>query len=167
MLPMIAYPLCGYPGACRGDAWVVLSNQPQRADYPAHSSSILSVLHIGSQLLDLATSIRCLSNTLRQKSDAFLCVAPQGPDFPGGELGLPQLGAKRQAAERRQHILPISDFEENRSLIIPVGTPLSFGGQPPWDASAGEIGARLTRSTTMWLPEWLLENYPRIPRVTQ
>ena len=73
-----------------------------------------------------ALSIRRLLHRMRADKDAIVCVAPEGMDFPGGELGVPHPGTGKlllQIANTTRQVLPVGVFEVDGRLVIRFGKP--------------------------------------------
>lgn len=83
-----------------------------------------------------ALSIRRLLSKLRKDPHAVLCIAPEGMDFPNGQLGVPYPGTGKmilQIARTLKRALPVGVYEEEENLIIKFGEPYRI--KPPEDSA--------------------------------
>jgi 1-acyl-sn-glycerol-3-phosphate acyltransferase len=73
-----------------------------------------------------ALSVRRLLRRQRETRDAIVCIAPEGMDFPDGQLGVPHPGTGKlllQTARMAQQVLPVGVFENDGRLVIRFGRP--------------------------------------------
>jgi 1-acyl-sn-glycerol-3-phosphate acyltransferase len=76
--------------------------------------------------VERALSVRRLLRRQRENRDAIVCIAPEGMDFPGDQLGVPHPGTGKlllQTARMAQQVLPVGVFEDEERLIIRFGRP--------------------------------------------
>lgn len=115
---------------------------------------------------DRALSIRRLFKKLRENKDAIVCVAPEGMDFPGRQLGVPHRGSGkllRQIAGMTHRVLPVGVYEEDGRLVIHFGEPYELtveDGQSDIDHAATE---RVMRKIADLLPEGMRGAYGSHP----
>ena len=77
-----------------------------------------------SDAVERALSIRRLMEKIKRDSEAIVCIAPEGMDYPGGVLGRPHPGTGKlltQTARSLQWVLPVGVYEEAGQLIVHFG----------------------------------------------
>ena len=81
---------------------------------------------VPEEAAERALSIRRLIGILRKNSNSVLCIAPEGMDFPGGQLGIPHPGTGKmilQMTNSLKRILPVGVYEESGRLVVNFGAP--------------------------------------------
>jgi len=103
-----------------------------------------------------ALSIRRLLQRIRADKDAIVCIAPEGMDFPEGELGVPHPGTGKlllQIANKTHRVLPVGVFEDDGRLVIRFGNPYELHikeGQVDLDLAVAD---QVMRKIAELLPE--------------
>lgn len=76
------------------------------------------------EIIERAISVRRLLSKLHSYTEPVLCLAPEGMDFPGGELGCPYAGSGKlilQLTALLNQIQPVGVYEEDGKFIVCFG----------------------------------------------
>jgi Acyltransferase len=88
------------------------------------------------ETIEQAMAIRKLFRLIKSEPQAFIGLAPEGQDIPGGKLGWPPPGAGRfilEIARKGFQILPVGIFEDEDCLCLNFGQayPILLPGDLP------------------------------------
>lgn len=109
---------------------------------------------VPEEVAERALSIRQLMQKLRKEPEAILCVAPEGLDFPDGQLGLPYPGTGKMLAQLAgilKRVLPVGVYEEGERLVINFGCPY----QLPVPENLANLDMVVTRNVMSHIAELL------------
>jgi hypothetical protein len=98
------------------------------------------------ETIDRAMAIRKLFRLIKSDPAAFIGIAPEGQDIPGGKLGWPPPGAGRlvmEIARKGFKVLPVGIFENDDCLCVHFGQV--FPVTKPEGVPAKEVDQAVSR----------------------
>ncbi len=113
---------------------------------------------VEEEVIERSASVRRLMDALRKEPQTILCMAPEGRDFPDGQLGEPPPGIGRlvlQACKTLQRVLPVGVYEGEGQLVVSFGKPCSLREILPLQPTDREVSALLMRLIAAQLPQSL------------
>jgi len=81
------------------------------------------------ELMERMVSIRKLMGLLKNQPEPILCIAPEGMDFPGGNLAIPYPGSGKlilQLGQILKRVLPVGVYEKEGKLHVRFGKTYSL-----------------------------------------
>jgi hypothetical protein len=107
-----------------------------------------------------AGAVRAALAYVEDQPKAAICLAPEGRDMPGGNLGWPPSGVGRFISlltARGLPLLPVGGWEEQGELVLHFGPPFRLEPPPPGtkdrDARDRLIAQAVMKSIAGLLPE--------------